>query len=521
SSPCPPPPWARSPSDRTPRSGPRPPAVPSSAPPPFRRHHHHLRFLGSRASRIDSPSNVKPSATMMMAPAGKTASDGLTSKTRCACASIRPHSARKVSWSPRPRYDRLAASRIAVARVSVACTITGPSALGSMCRNTIVLRLTPSAVAASTWSLSRCASIAPRNSRANTGTLTMPTAMITVHWLLRANSAAMDTARISAGSDNRTSTRRISTLSTQPPSAPAKPPMINPSSRPNNVASTATINVCWEAISSREKKSNPSASLPSTNPGIDPGMCVTVRFSSSSGYGLYGSFGVSHGANAASNMNNATITRPTTATGLRIIRLSASLARLVPPSPAAASLSMRRFLRSSSTCMSAHPHSRVDDRVRDVDQQIDHDVDDRGEQDQRLQPRVVALLDALGEQEAKATPDEHLFRQDRTGQQQPGLQTDRGGDREQRIAQHVPGAHHLRGQPFRLCRTHEVFVQHVQHRRPGDAHDHRERDGGQRDRGQRQVLQRVDRGVELSGQQPVERGEPGHRCRVDVHVLSA
>ena len=40
-------------------------------------------------------------------------------------ASIRPHSARLVSGSPRPRNDSAAASRIAIANVSVACTMTG------------------------------------------------------------------------------------------------------------------------------------------------------------------------------------------------------------------------------------------------------------------------------------------------------------------------------------------------------------------------------------------------------------
>ena len=45
--------------------------------------------------------------------------------------------------------------------------------------------LTPSARAASTWSLSRWASIEPRSSRAKIGTLTMATAKMTVHWLDR------------------------------------------------------------------------------------------------------------------------------------------------------------------------------------------------------------------------------------------------------------------------------------------------------------------------------------------------
>ena len=106
---------------------------------------------------------------------------------------------------------------IAVASTSVDCTITGPSEFGSMCRNTIAPFLTPSAVAASTWSLCRCASIEPRSNRANTGICTIETARITVNWLGRANIAAIENASSSDGSDSMTSTRRMTIESTQPP----------------------------------------------------------------------------------------------------------------------------------------------------------------------------------------------------------------------------------------------------------------------------------------------------------------
>ena len=44
-----------------------------------------------------------------------------------------------------------------------------------------------------------------------------------------------------------------------------------------------------------------------------------------------------------------------------------------------------------------------------------------------------------------------------------------------------------RGEALGVGGAHEVRVEHVEHRRPGDPDDHRERDGGQRDRGQHQV----------------------------------
>ena len=59
-----------------------------------------------------------------------------------------------------------------MASVSVACTITGPIALGSMCRSTTRRPLHARArCAATTWSLCRWASIEPRSSRAKIGTL--------------------------------------------------------------------------------------------------------------------------------------------------------------------------------------------------------------------------------------------------------------------------------------------------------------------------------------------------------------
>ena len=70
-------------------------------------------------------------------------------------------------------------------------------------------RFTPSARAASTWSLDRWASIEPRSSRANTGIWTTAIAMITVHWLGWRASAAIESASSSDGIESSTSTTRM------------------------------------------------------------------------------------------------------------------------------------------------------------------------------------------------------------------------------------------------------------------------------------------------------------------------
>jgi hypothetical protein len=309
---------------------------------------------------------------------------------------------------------------IEVANVSVAWTITGESEFGSMCRNTIVFSLTPSARAANTWSVLRWASIEPRSSRAKIGTLTMATAVITVHWLGLAASAAMEIASSSDGTDSRMSVKRIRMLSAQPPRAPAAPPMIIPATRPIRVAITPTISDCREPTMSRLSRSRPFSSVPSGKPSRG-GSGVFCRISSIR-YRTVGSFGASNGAKIASRMKISTITAPTIATGLRANRRNASTIRLTPPSSVAAvaaSASIlsrfwvaiplmraprcaRRHIRGHC-CASSFPryarspdtHPGVDDRVGDVHQQVDYHVYQRDHQDQRLQPRIVTPFDAL------------------------------------------------------------------------------------------------------------------------------
>ena len=75
-----------------------------------------------------------------------------------------------------------------------------------MWRNTMGDCLTPSARAARTWSLERWASIEPRSRRAKIGISTTAMATMTVHWLGRGASAAIETASSSDGIESMTST---------------------------------------------------------------------------------------------------------------------------------------------------------------------------------------------------------------------------------------------------------------------------------------------------------------------------
>ena len=206
---------------------------------------------------------------------------------------------------------------IAVASTSVDCTITGLSEFGSMCRNTIAFFFTPSAVAANTWSLCRCASIEPLSNRANTGICTIETARITVNWLGFANIAAIENASSSDGSESMTSTMRMTTESTQPPSAPASVPRINPPARPIRVAPTPTINVCCEPTSRRDRKSRPCRSPPSGWPGCGGGISLRALTTCSISIGSDGLCGASHGESSESATKMPMIVAPMRNTGLR------------------------------------------------------------------------------------------------------------------------------------------------------------------------------------------------------------
>src|SRR5690606_26643328 len=92
--------------------------------------------------------------------------------------------------------------------------------------------------------------------------------------------------------------------------------------------------------------------------------------------------------------NAITMRAPSRKTGSVRSRSQALFQRLTPSSsesvPASARASMRAFLRSPGLVIeviaaSPGPDARVDDRVGDVDQQVDDDVDECGHHDQHLQ----------------------------------------------------------------------------------------------------------------------------------------
>ncbi|MNT71713.1 hypothetical protein D3C72_2102280 [compost metagenome] len=78
--------------------------------------------------------------------------------------------------------------------------------------------------------------------------------------------------------------------------------------------------------------------------------------------------------------------------------------------------------------------------------------------------------------------------------------------------------HACRRQAFGPCGTDVVFTQYFQHRGAGHPGDHRQRDGAQHDGRQDQVVQGVDEGAFLFGQQGVDEHETGDRLDVVEQV---
>src|SRR5690606_35990836 len=194
-----------------------------------------------------------------------------------------------------------------------------------------------------------------------------------------------------------------------------------------------------------------------------------------------GAWGATHGPMIARTTNRTMITAPMAAILLARSRRIASRHRLAPlvTSLVVISSASRSILSAFlvTVVTSVHPHSRVDNAVRDVDEEVDEDVDHRDEENEPDEHGVVTAVDRRADEGADAAEVEHGLGEHRAGQQAAGQQTDRRDHRQQRVAQHVTAAHHTLLESLGLRGPHVVLTQHLQHARPGHADDDGERDG--------------------------------------------
>src|SRR5262249_36776534 len=115
---------------------------------------------------------------------------------------------------------------------------------------------------------------------------------------------------------------------------------------------------------------------------------------------------------------------------------TANTATSTMPNSAPPSWSSRRRARTSGARLRV-PDARIQVRVQDVDEQIDHDKARRHDQCRALHERYVAQSDAAVQLESDTRPGKDCFGNDRAAEQRPHLQTDDSQYRQQRILQRV------------------------------------------------------------------------------------
>ena len=116
-------------------------------------------------------------------------------------------------------------------------------------------------------------------------------------------------------------------------------------------------------------------------------------------------------------------------------------------------------------------HARIEQRVRDVDQQADDHEDQRDDQHHALHHREVAVEDRLHDQAPHARPREDRLGHHRAAQELRELEPEQRHDRDRGVAERVQREHAPLAEPLGARGAHVVLPEHLQHAR---AHEPRE-----------------------------------------------
>src|SRR5882724_12580647 len=131
----------------------------------------------------------------------------------------------------------------------------------------------------------------------------------------------------------------------------------------------------------------------------------------------------------------------------------------------------------------------IEQRVDHVDRQVDHDVDEREQQNHGLYRRIVARQHCVDCQPAETRDRENAFGDDNAADQERNTEPDHGDDRNRRIAQRVAEQHLAFALSLRSRRTDVVLGQHFKHAGAGHSRNQRNKNDRQRQRGQNQPSQ--------------------------------
>src|SRR5258706_7090521 len=118
---------------------------------------------------------------------------------------------------------------------------------------------------------------------------------------------------------------------------------------------------------------------------------------------------------------------------------------------------------SMPTTRSLESQARIDYEVQQVDNQIDHDEDQRDQTKIGGHHRDVGEGHGLDEQQAHSGPLEHRLSDDRERDQRAELQPGDGDDGHERVLQRMAEVHDPVGQAARTRELDVVRTQHLEH----------------------------------------------------------
>src|SRR5579883_2282409 len=86
----------------------------------------------------------------------------------------------------------------------------------------------------------------------------------------------------------------------------------------------------------------------------------------------------------------------------------------------------------------AGPHPRIDDAIKHVGHEVREDHGERGQEEDALKDRIVAVRDRGDEKVAEPRPGEDRLDQDRAGERIAEIIADHRDHRDEGVGQHVP-----------------------------------------------------------------------------------
>src|SRR5439155_13794426 len=149
-----------------------------------------------------------------------------------------------------------------------------------------------------------------------------------------------------------------------------------------------------------------------------PRMCLALSggWNASSSFCAIGSYGVSSGAPMAASTTSVSSIRPASRVGLRPIFCS----RMVKPSCSTGAT--RGRLRRVSRTLSLIRHPRIEERIRQIYDQIDDDHQDRADHCDRLYDGIIAARNRREQQLAHAWHCKDRFDDQRAADEETELQ---------------------------------------------------------------------------------------------------